>query len=179
VFGTAGSTTNGRVPHPLRSLQRVGYATVGIQIRGIPPFAKSAKDGAPGDWLHFLPRTRNVPFHASVGRQRRWMTEKKIAKAESGQTGKPRAQRAKPAGNPKASLSYPSPHCLLTRRSKCKSIRFHPKTAGEEIAVCSGRKSADSEKKPEMVRKSETPLTLSTPPPIEHLSSNVRRSHGF
>ena len=48
VFGTAGSTTNGRVPHPLRSLQRVGYATVGIEIRGIPPFAKSAKDGAPG-----------------------------------------------------------------------------------------------------------------------------------
>jgi hypothetical protein len=37
-----------RVPHPLRSLQRVGYATVGIEIRGIPPFAKSAKDGAPG-----------------------------------------------------------------------------------------------------------------------------------
>jgi hypothetical protein len=36
------------VPHPLRSLQRVGYATVGIEIRGIPPFAKSAKDGAPG-----------------------------------------------------------------------------------------------------------------------------------
>jgi hypothetical protein len=32
------------VPHPLRSLQRVGYATVGIEIRGIPPFAKSAKD---------------------------------------------------------------------------------------------------------------------------------------
>jgi hypothetical protein len=48
VFGTAGSTTNRRVPHPLRSLQRVGYATVGIEIRGIPPFAKSAKDGAPG-----------------------------------------------------------------------------------------------------------------------------------
>ena len=36
------------MPHPLRSLQRVGYATVGIEIRGIPPFAKSAKDGAPG-----------------------------------------------------------------------------------------------------------------------------------
>jgi hypothetical protein len=29
-------------------LQRVGYATVGIEIRGIPPFAKNAKDGAPG-----------------------------------------------------------------------------------------------------------------------------------
>jgi hypothetical protein len=62
VFGTAGSTTNGRVPHPLRSLQRVGYATVGIEIRGIPPFAKNAKDGAPGDLLHFLPRTRNTRF---------------------------------------------------------------------------------------------------------------------
>jgi hypothetical protein len=44
VFGTAGSTTKRRVPHPLRSLQRVGYATVGIEIRGIPPFAKGAKD---------------------------------------------------------------------------------------------------------------------------------------
>ena len=29
-----------RVAHPLRSLQRMGYATVGIEIRGIPPFAK-------------------------------------------------------------------------------------------------------------------------------------------
>jgi hypothetical protein len=32
----------------LRFLQRVGYATVGIEICGIPPFAKSAKDGALG-----------------------------------------------------------------------------------------------------------------------------------
>jgi hypothetical protein len=31
-------------PGPLRFLQRVGYATVGIEVRGIPPFAKSAKD---------------------------------------------------------------------------------------------------------------------------------------
>ena len=63
VFGTAGNTTNRRVPHPLRSLQRVGYAPVGIEICGIPPFAKDAKDGAPGDLLHSLPRTRNAPFH--------------------------------------------------------------------------------------------------------------------
>jgi hypothetical protein len=35
----------------------VGYATVGIEIRGIPPFAKNAKDGAPEDLLHFLPRS--------------------------------------------------------------------------------------------------------------------------
>jgi hypothetical protein len=63
VFDTAGSTTKRWVPHPLRFLQRVGYATVGIEIRGIPPFAKSAKDGAPGDLLHFRPRTRNAPFH--------------------------------------------------------------------------------------------------------------------
>jgi hypothetical protein len=41
VFGTAGRTTKRRVPHPLRFLQRVGYATVGIEIRGIPPFAKN------------------------------------------------------------------------------------------------------------------------------------------
>jgi hypothetical protein len=47
----------------LRSLQRVGYATVGIEVRSIPPFAKSAKDGAPRDLLRFLPRTRNAPFH--------------------------------------------------------------------------------------------------------------------
>jgi len=46
----------------LRSLQRVGYATVDIEIRGIPPFAKNAKDGAPGDLLHSLPRTRNARF---------------------------------------------------------------------------------------------------------------------
>jgi hypothetical protein len=41
----------------------VGYATVGIEIRGIPPFAKNAKDGAPGDLLHFLSGSRNAPFH--------------------------------------------------------------------------------------------------------------------
>jgi hypothetical protein len=56
LFGAACSTTKRRVPHPLRFLQRVGYATVGIGIRGIPPFAKSAKDGAPGDLLHSLPK---------------------------------------------------------------------------------------------------------------------------
>jgi hypothetical protein len=27
--------------------------TVAYEIRDIPPFAKSAKDGAPGDLLHF------------------------------------------------------------------------------------------------------------------------------
>jgi hypothetical protein len=58
VFGTAGSTTKVRVPHPLRFFQRVGYAKVGIEIRGIPPFAKSAKDGAPRDLLHC--RRRNI-----------------------------------------------------------------------------------------------------------------------
>jgi hypothetical protein len=31
-----------------------GIATVGIEIRGIPPFAKSAKDGAPGEKLRFV-----------------------------------------------------------------------------------------------------------------------------
>ena len=47
----------------MRFLQRVGCATVGIEIRGIPPFAKSAKDGAPGDWLHarFMPRGSATP----------------------------------------------------------------------------------------------------------------------
>jgi hypothetical protein len=45
VFGTAGSTTKRRVPHPLRFLQRVGYATVGIEVRGIPPFAKARRMG--------------------------------------------------------------------------------------------------------------------------------------
>jgi hypothetical protein len=35
------------------------------------PSQKSAKDGAPGDLLHFLRRTGNAPFHASVGLQRR------------------------------------------------------------------------------------------------------------
>ena len=32
MFGKAGSAMNLRVPHPLRSLQRVGYANVGIDI---------------------------------------------------------------------------------------------------------------------------------------------------
>ena len=49
VFGTAGSTTKRRVPHPLRCLQRVGYATVGIEIRGIPPFAKKHE----GPWISY------------------------------------------------------------------------------------------------------------------------------
>jgi hypothetical protein len=62
VFDTAGGTTKRRVPHPLRSWQRVGYATVGIEIGGIPPFAKSAKGGAPRGFVA-LPRTRNAPFH--------------------------------------------------------------------------------------------------------------------
>ena len=59
VFDTAGGTTKRRVPHPLRSWQRVGYATVGIEIGGIPPFAKSAKGGAPRGFVA-LPRTRNA-----------------------------------------------------------------------------------------------------------------------
>ena len=37
----------------MRSWQRVGYATVGLEIRGIPPFAKSAKDP---NFLHAAPR---------------------------------------------------------------------------------------------------------------------------
>jgi hypothetical protein len=41
VFGTAGSTT---------------------ERRGAPSFAPFAKDGAPGDLLHFLTRTGNAPF---------------------------------------------------------------------------------------------------------------------
>ena len=32
MFADAGSATDLRVPHPLRSLQRVGYANVGIEI---------------------------------------------------------------------------------------------------------------------------------------------------
>jgi hypothetical protein len=49
------------VPHPLRFLQRVGYATVGIEIRGIPPFARSAKDGAPGSVeKHFQERSAEL-----------------------------------------------------------------------------------------------------------------------
>jgi hypothetical protein len=40
----------------------VGYATVGIEVHGIPPFAKSAKDGAPADLLHVWPRIRNARF---------------------------------------------------------------------------------------------------------------------
>jgi hypothetical protein len=42
-------------------LQRVGYATVGIEIRGIPPFAKSAKDGAPGDFVALSAQDKKCP----------------------------------------------------------------------------------------------------------------------
>jgi len=73
VFGTAGSATNGRVPHPLRSSQRVGYATVGIEVRGIPPFAKSAKDGAPGTrrFVALSAENKKCPVSYLAGRQRR------------------------------------------------------------------------------------------------------------
>jgi hypothetical protein len=72
VFGTAGSATKRRVPNPLRFWQRVGYATAGIEICGIPPFAKNAKDGAPGDLLRcreqemprFMPRRSATPVAA-------------------------------------------------------------------------------------------------------------------
>ena len=60
VFGTAGSTTKGGCP--ILCVLCKGWDTRS-PVRGIPPFAKSAKDGAPGDLLRFLPRTRNAPFH--------------------------------------------------------------------------------------------------------------------
>jgi hypothetical protein len=46
----------------------VGYATVGIEIRGIPPFAKSAKDGAPGKrrTLHIA----SIMVHRHVGEKK-------------------------------------------------------------------------------------------------------------
>ena len=37
MFGKAGSAMNLRVPHPSRSLQRVGYANVYIEILGSHP----------------------------------------------------------------------------------------------------------------------------------------------
>ncbi len=52
-------------PGPLRSWQRVGYATVGIEIGGIPPFAKSAKDEAPGDLVRC--RGQEMPRFISRG----------------------------------------------------------------------------------------------------------------
>ena len=67
----------------MRSLQRVGYATVGIEIRGIPPFAKSAKDGAPGDLLHShqkawpsIMRLRPSRASANAGREPTTLTGK-------------------------------------------------------------------------------------------------------
>jgi hypothetical protein len=65
VFGRAGNSTKRRVTHLLRSLQRVGYGTVRIEIRDIPPFAKSAKGGAPRDLLYFS-RTRNTGPSTSI-----------------------------------------------------------------------------------------------------------------
>jgi hypothetical protein len=37
MFGKAGSATNLRVPHPLRSLQSLGYVNACIEILGFHP----------------------------------------------------------------------------------------------------------------------------------------------
>ena len=60
------ATTTDRVPHPSRSLRRVGkdeYAGEGLRVQssGIPPFAKSAKAGAPGQWSSRKCAFRNSP----------------------------------------------------------------------------------------------------------------------
>jgi hypothetical protein len=44
-----------RVPHPLRSLQRVGYAKAWVEMLLFPSFAKSAKHGPPGVLSHVIP----------------------------------------------------------------------------------------------------------------------------
>jgi hypothetical protein len=68
MFGKAGRAMNLRVPHPLRSLQRVGIRESLYRDSWIPPFAKNAKDGAPADSWRFLPNAVSSP----VGRRRRW-----------------------------------------------------------------------------------------------------------
>ena len=50
----------------MRSLQRVGYATVGIKIRGAPPFAKSAKDGPTREIVALSAEDKKMPI--SCGR---------------------------------------------------------------------------------------------------------------
>jgi hypothetical protein len=82
VFGTAGSTTNRRVPHPLRSWQRVGYATVCIEIRGIPPFAKKEREGwGTRGFVALSAEDKKCPVSYPAGRQRRWTTLRKAAHA--------------------------------------------------------------------------------------------------
>ena len=61
----AGSTTKGRV----------GYATVGIEIRGISPFAKEREGWDTGRLVALSAEDKKWPVSYPAGRQRRWMTE--------------------------------------------------------------------------------------------------------
>ena len=98
MFGKAGSAMNLRVPHPSRSLRRVGYANVGIDIldpsqnaRRTPDFllrcpihgrlcgflkGNKAEESIPAkEWgtrLRCWDRSLTIPLHPSAGRRRRW-----------------------------------------------------------------------------------------------------------
>jgi hypothetical protein len=56
---------NLRVPHPLRSLQRVGYANVGIEI--LDPSQKTARMGHPEVGGTFCRRPFHVPWVGDAG----------------------------------------------------------------------------------------------------------------
>jgi hypothetical protein len=115
VFGTAGSTTKPRVPHPLRSLQRVGYATVGIGIRDIPPFAKSAKD--PG-----FPTTRPQPWsRVRLSSPRFWF---RLLRTGRGSGGQQQSYKNKGSGHP-----WPPHGCLLRFRAH-DPIKTTPEATG-------------------------------------------------
>jgi hypothetical protein len=47
----------------LRFLQRVGYATVGIEIRGIPPFAKKREGWGTRGFVALSAEGKKCPFH--------------------------------------------------------------------------------------------------------------------
>jgi hypothetical protein len=57
-LSSAESATSPRVPHPSRFLRRVVYHESRYRPSPIPPFAKSAKDGAPAFSWCFLPCQR-------------------------------------------------------------------------------------------------------------------------
>jgi hypothetical protein len=94
---------------PLRSLQRVGYATVGIEIRGIPPFAKKREGWGTRGFVALSAEDRKCPVSYPAGRQRRWTTERKH------RIGRDRAQQRGSCGN-RAHLRYLSALELRYRR---------------------------------------------------------------
>ncbi len=143
-------------PGPLRSSQGVGYATVGIEIRGIPPFAKAAKDGAPGTrgFVALSAADKKCPVLYPAGRQRRWTTLRKAACSHLLLCPSTRARRKEsrissptrpnPTGNPgevEGSAGFRfftlrGPHKLTLRPGEVVVFRFPDRKQPQERQDC-------------------------------------------